>query len=58
MCNSEAKENVNSSLFSSTAFIDILVVETIEPKFKAEKVHHIDINKCAVKNLLFFSEFE
>ena len=51
-----AKDIFNSSLCSSYAFIDRLV-EKIDPKLKAEKVHHIDINKCR-KNILYFSKFE
>jgi energy-coupling factor transporter ATP-binding protein EcfA2 len=54
--NTVAKEIFNSSLCSSYAFIDRLV-EQIEPKLKATKVHHIDINKCR-KNILYFSEYE
>ena len=43
--NTVAKDIFNSSLCSSYAFIDRLV-ENIDPKIKATKVHHIDINKC------------
>ena len=41
--NTVAKDIVNSPLCGSYAFIDRLV-EQIEPKLKATKVHHIDIN--------------
>jgi len=53
---STVKKIFNSQLFGSYAFIE-RVMEQIPKKLKAEKMYHIDINKCR-KNQMYYAQYE